>query len=119
MISQPNPSSPFQVFLRRLTNLSGTSRMLFLPRLAEGKYFDLQQLSNLSELQPFSILEKIIRGKLVALCPLVDTRIPAVTPVSKSLKILQRSAHFLFEEGGTKDLHVGWPFVRGKFSDGT
>ncbi len=26
---------------------------------------------------------------------------------------------FLFEERGSKDLYVGWPFIRGKFSDGT
>lgn len=119
MSNQPSPSSPFQVFLRRLTNLSGNSRMIFLPRLMEGKYFDLQQLSNVSDIQPFAILEKVIQEKPVTLCPLADTRVPALNSASRSLKLLQRSAHFLFEEGGTKDLHLGWPFVRGKFSDGT
>ena len=39
--------------------------------------------------------------------------------VSRKVKKLQRIDHFLFEERGSYDLHVGWPFVRGKFADGT
>src|SRR5690606_13744072 len=35
------------------------------------------------------------------------------------LKMLQRIDRLVFEERGTNDLHVGWPFVRGKFADGT
>ena len=120
MREQPNPSSsPFQVFLRRLTNLSGNNRMLFLPRISEGKHFDFQKLSFLTNLQPFSLLEKIIREKPAILCPLTDTRVPAVNQISRSLKLLSRTANFLWDEGGTKDLHLGWPFVRGKFADGT
>jgi hypothetical protein len=38
---------------------------------------------------------------------------------SRKLKVLQRTDRFLFEERGSKDLHVGWPFVHGKFNDGT
>src|SRR5690349_7849613 len=111
--------SPFQVFLRRLTNLSGNSRMLYLPRLTEGKHMDFQRLSFLNNVQSFALLEKIIRDKTVSICPLADPRVHAVNEVSRSLKMLQRTANFLFEEGGTKDLHIGWPLVRGKFSDGT
>ena len=120
-MSEPsnNSSSPFQVFLRRLTNLSGNNRMLFLRRITEGKYFDLHQLGFLNNLKPFSILEKVIKEKPATLCPQTDPRVPGVSTISRSLKLLQRTANFLFEEGGTKDLHVGWPFVRGKFMDGT
>jgi len=111
--------SPFQVFLRRLTNLSGNSRMLFLPRLSTGKHIDFQQLGFLDKLNSFSLLEKIILGKPVTLCPLADPRLAAANEMSRSLKVLHRTSNFLFEEGGTKDLHIGWPFARGKFSDGT
>lgn len=111
--------SPFQVYLRRLTNLSGNSRMLFVPRLTEGKHLDFQRFSFLNNRQPFSLLEKIIAEKSVSLCPVVDPRVAGVNEISRSLKLLQRTANFLFEEGGTRDLHIGWPFVRGKFNDGT
>jgi hypothetical protein len=93
--------------------------MLYLPRLTEGKHIDFQRLSFLNNVQSFGLLEKIIRDKPVYVCPLADPRVNGVNEASRSLKMLQRTANFLFEEGGTKDLHIGWPMVRGKFSDGT
>lgn len=133
MATLNNPKSAFHVFLRRLTNLSGSNRMLFLSRLSEGKHIDFQKFSFLSStkadaqggigqgggLNSFALLEKILRGKQVSICPIVDPRLPSGNKVSESLKVLQRSVNSLFEEGGTKDLHIGWPFVRGKFIDGT
>jgi AAA domain/Protein of unknown function (DUF4011) len=134
-MSVSNSLSPFHVFLRRLTNLSGNSRMLFISRLSEGKHIDFQRFSFLNSknteapqsikavdgLHPnsFSAIEKLLQGKQVSICPLVDPRVPSANELSKSLKALHRAAAFLFEEGGTKDLHIGWPFVRGKFLDGT
>ena len=53
------------------------------------------------------------------LCQVLDSRVEANNEESKRLKKLQRIDRFVFEERGSNDLHVGWPFVRGKFSDGT
>lgn len=39
--------------------------------------------------------------------------------ISQRLKRLHRADRFIFEEQGSNDLHIGWPIVRGKFSDGT
>src|SRR6478736_4951673 len=105
-------------YLRRLTNLSGNNRSLFLPRLSE-QVIDLHSLSQLNREKSFGIIDALIAGKKKILCAILDSRMEAVNEASRKLKKLQRIDHFLFEERGSKDLHVGWPFVRGKFSDGT
>lgn len=105
-------------YLRRLTNLSGNNRSIFLPRLSE-QFIDVHELSQFNKEKSFSIIEALIAGKKKMICPILDSRMEAANEASKKLKKLQRLDHFLFEERGSKDLHIGWPFVRGKFSDGT
>jgi len=80
---------------------------------------DLHDASQLNREKSFSIIESLIAGKKKMICPILDSRMEAANETSKKLKKLQRLDHFLFEERGSKDLHIGWPFVRGKFSDGT
>ncbi len=108
-----------QTYIRRLTNLTGNNRMLYLPRIASDQFLDAHELSQLNKEKSFAIIEALIRGTKKILCPLIDSRMEASNEASKKLKKLLRLDRFLFEERGTKDLHVGWPFVRGKFSDGT
>ena len=105
-------------YLRRLTNLSGNNRSLYLPRLSE-QFLDLHDLSQLNKEKSFGIIEALLAGKKKMLCAILDSRMEIVNEVSKKLKKLQRFDQFLFEERGSKDLHIGWPFVSGKFSDGT
>lgn len=93
--------------------------MLFLPRLSAGKHIDFQRFSQISGGTAFSALQKVLQGKTAMISPLADSRLPDVSALSRDVKTLKRSADFLFDEGGTKDLHVGWPFVRGKMNDGT
>jgi superfamily I DNA and/or RNA helicase len=106
-------------YLRRLTNLSGNNRSLFLPRLSGDQYLDIHDLSQFQKEKSFSIIESLISRKKKNICALADARMEAVNEASKKLKKLQRLDHFIFEERGSRDLHVGWPFVRGKFADGT
>lgn len=106
-------------FLRRLTNLSGRNRSLFLPRLYAEQFIDVHSFSFLKNKSSFSIIENLIAGKGSLLCAEVDSRMEANNVASKKLKILQRTDRFLFEERGSRDLYVGWPFVHGKFLDGT
>ena len=106
-------------YLRRLTNLSGNNRSLFLPRLGSEQFMDLHELSQLNKERSFTIIESLIAGKRKIVCNTTDARMEAVSEASKKLKKLQRLDHFLFEERGSRDLHIGWPFVRGKFADGT
>lgn len=108
-----------QTYLRRLTNLSGNNRSLLLLKLPAEQLLDLQELSNLNGERSFSIINALIAGKEKELCQVMDSRLEANNEASKKLKKLQRADNFLFEERGSNDLHVGWPFVRGKFNDGT
>ncbi len=106
------------LFMRRLTNLSTNNRSLFLPRLSE-QFIDVQSLSQLNGEPAFSIIEALIEGKKKSICPLQDSRMEIANEASLKLKKLNRTDEFIFDEGGSHDLHVGWPFVHGKFADGT
>lgn len=106
-------------YLRRLTNLSGNNRSLYLPRLTGDQFLDVHELSQLNKEKSFAIISSLIARKKKILCAVLDARMEAVGEASKKLKKLQRLDHFLFEERGSRDLHIGWPMVRGKFADGT
>ncbi len=106
-------------YLRRLTNLSGNNRSLYLPRLIGEQFIDVHELSQLNKEKSFAIIESLIARKKKTVCAVLDARMEAVGEASKKLKKLQRLDHFLFEERGSRDLHIGWPIVRGKFADGT
>lgn len=108
-----------QSYLRRLTNLSGNNRSLLLLRLHADQLMDLNQVNHLNGYPSFEVLKALIGGKTIKLCQVLDSRLEFNNEVSKKLKRIQRADSFLFEERGSYDLHVGWPFVRGKFSDGT
>lgn len=106
-------------YFRKLTNLSGSNRSIFLPKLSTEQHIDLQSLSQLHGEVAFKIIEALIEEKKKIICPVVDARMESANEASKKLKKLQRLDHFIFEERGSTDLHVGWPMVRGKFLDGT
>jgi hypothetical protein len=106
-------------YLRRLTNLSGNNRSLYLLRLYADQLMDVHELNQLNGLKSFEIINALIAGKDIRISSVLDSRMEAVNEASKKLKKLQRTDHFLFEERGSNDLHVGWPFIRGKFADGT
>ncbi len=106
-------------YLRRLTNLSGNNRSIYLPRLIGDQFIDIQELSQLNGEKAFNIIETLIAEKFKSICPLLDSRMEASNEASKKLKKLKRIDQFIFDERGSRDLHVGWPFIQGKFNDGT
>jgi superfamily I DNA and/or RNA helicase len=108
-----------QAYLRRLTNLTGNNRSLFLLRLPAEQLLDVHDLSFLNGDRSFEVINALIAGRDKRLCQILDSRVAANNDVSQKLKKLQRIDQFIFEERGSNDLHVGWPFVRGKFADGT
>ncbi|MBN8578603.1 MAG: DUF4011 domain-containing protein [Cytophagales bacterium] len=114
-----NTQKLLTTFLRRLTNLSGNNRSLFLARLTADQFIDVQELSQLNGEGAFTIIESLIKERPHTICPLLDTRMEAANEASKKLKKLQRIDSLIFEERGSRDLHVGWPIVQGKFKDGT
>ena len=113
-MSNPNPI--IRTYLRRLTNLSGNNRSLLLLRLHQEQLLDVQQLSFLNNEKAFEIIQSAIAGKSRKISPVLDARRADVNEASRKIKRLQRVDKFIFEERGSHDLHIGWPFVRGKFS---
>ena len=106
-------------YLRRLTNLSGNNRSLLVLRLGGDQLVDVKDFSHLNGEPSFSLIAALIAGESKRVCPILDSRMESNNLVSGRLKKLQRTERLLFEETGSRDLHVGWPFVRGKFLDGT
>jgi superfamily I DNA and/or RNA helicase len=108
-----------KTYLRRLTNLSGNSRSILLLRLANEQLIDLHKLSYLEKQNSFSIIKSLIATKPHTLCAIADARMEISNELSHKLKRLARIDDLIFEEKGSRDLHVGWPMMRGKFNDGT
>ncbi|MEZ4829221.1 MAG: AAA domain-containing protein [Bacteroidia bacterium] len=106
-------------YKHRLTNLSQSNRSLKLPRLSKSRDMDLKDLGFLEEDSPEDILLKIISGKDVRLINKLDPRHEPVNLADRRLNQIYRSVSTLFEETGTYDLFVGYPFVEGKFIDGS
>jgi len=109
-----------QTYLRRLTNLSGNNRSLLLLKIFKEQFIDLHDFDYLSNEPSYQIIHQLIAGKpTLKLCSQVDPRDTQSNEVSRRLKKLQRIERFIFEERGGKDLYIGWPFLRGKFMEGT
>ena len=109
-----------QTYLRRLTNLSGNNRSLLLLKIFTEQFIDLHEFDFLHKESSFQIIHQLISGKTsIKLCSQLDPRDTRSNEASRRLKKLQRIEKFIFEERGSKDLHVGWPFLRGKFMEGT
>jgi len=91
-----------------------------LLRLTAEQFIDLHKFDFLLNEPSFLIVQQLMAGKSrIELCKQIDPRDEDSNIVSKQLKRLFRIEKFIFQERGGKDLYVGWPFVRGKLSDGT
>ncbi len=109
-----------QTYLKRLTNLTGKNKSLFLLKLPVGRFVDVHDFDFLENRPSFDIIRGLISGKsAVPLTPVADSRDAHVNEMSLRLKKIRRLDEYVFEERGSRDLYVGWPFIRGKFSDGT
>lgn len=114
------PPSVLSAFRRRLTNLSSRNRSLLLTSLPAGQFLDLHETDFLLNKSSFSLIADLLNRKAsVPLCDVVDPRYERSNAVSRQLRRIDRTAQFIEEEQGTEDLYVGWPFVRGKFGNGT
>lgn len=114
------PPAVLKTFRRRLTNLSSRNRSLLLTNLPAGQFLDLHETDFLLNKPSFQRIADLIGRKAsVPLCDVLDARHERSNEVSRKLRRIDRTARFIEEERGTEDLYVGWPFVRGKFLDGT
>lgn len=109
-----------QSYLRRLSNLSGNNRSLLLLKLISEQFIDIHDLDYADGQPSFQVIKDLmLQKKKISLCSEVDSRSKSTNELSTRLKKISRRERFIFEERGAKDLYVGWPFIKGKFSDGT
>lgn len=109
-----------KAYLKRLTNLSTRNKSLLLTSLSAEQFLDFQDLDFLLSKPSVDVLKQVIQGNSrVALCDVADPRFEKVNEASKRLRKIARTERFIEEERGSRDLYVGYPFVKGKLSDGT
>ncbi|WP_161888950.1 AAA domain-containing protein [Pontibacter russatus] len=107
-------------YRRRLLNIGSSNRALLLLRLSREMHLDVEALDFLNSQPAFAVVEKLLSGKAsISLSPYADSRHAPVAAVSQRLRYIRRKAEIIFEERGSRELYIGWPFVHGKFSDGT
>ena len=109
-----------QSYLRRLTNLSGSNRSLLLLRLISEQCIDIHKFDFALNKPSFQIIQNLISHKAeIPVSAILDSRDKDSNKLSQHLKKIHRVDKFIFDERGSKDLYVGWPFIRGKFLDDT
>ncbi len=115
----PSPAI-LRAYRNRLTNLTGRNRSLLLTSLPAEQFLDLHDTDFLLNKPSFELIRQVLSRKAtIPVCDILDARNERVNAVSKRLRNIARTARFIEDERGTEDLYVGWPFVRGKFMDGT
>ncbi len=106
-------------YLKRLTNLTSNNRSLFLLRLNMDQFIDLHDLTFILKEGAFQIIDALIANNRINLCAQFNSRDEETNTISQRLKRISRREKFIYEEKGSKDLYVGWLFVKGRLSDGT
>ena len=109
-----------KAYLKRLTNLSTRNKSLLLSTLPSEQFLDIYNTDFLLGKTSFDVIHQLIQKKArIPLCDVQDPRFERVNEISKKLRKIARTETFIQEERGSQDLYVGYPFVRGKLSDGT
>jgi very-short-patch-repair endonuclease len=103
----------------RLTNLSQANRSLKLSRLSVRKDIDLLELGHLNQNSAAQILGRIIAGHNVVLIKQLSASDERINLGDRRLNQVFHEISTLNEETGSYDLALGYPFVEGKFLDGS
>ncbi len=113
-------ASVLRAYLRRLTNLETGNKAILLPRLSAEQDLDICDLDFLNGKPAFDTIARLLAdARPVKLIDIHDPRDENVNKVSARLKKISRRAAMIEEETGSRDLMLAWPFVRGRFPDGT
>lgn len=103
----------------RLTNISQGNRAIKLMKLSPRRDMDFTNLAFLEEDSAEDLFRKVLSGKNHRLIHKLDSRHEKTNLIDKQLNLIYRELQAIYEETGTQDLYVGYPFVEGKFADGT
>ena len=108
-----------QTYLRRLTNLSSSNRSLLLLRLSKWHDIDFQDFDFLLNKSAFEVLRPLLEGKTKTdICEIANPRMAANNIAAKRLGNISRKNQLIMGESGAQDLHVAYPFVEGRLSNG-
>jgi energy-coupling factor transporter ATP-binding protein EcfA2 len=102
----------------RLTNLSQGNRSLKLGRLSRRRDIDLLDLGGLEKASAEELLARLLSGRDLKLIQRLDPRYERTNLADRRLNQIYRQVNTLFEETGTYDLFLGYPFVEGKLASG-
>ncbi|WP_215233990.1 AAA domain-containing protein [Dyadobacter linearis] len=109
-----------KAYLKRLTNLSTRNKSLLLTHLSAEQFIDLHETDFLLGKSSIELISQLVQAKArVAVCDVADSRYEKVNLISKRLRKISRTEQFIQEERGSRDLFVGYPFIKGKLADGT
>ena len=104
--------------IRRLRNLTGRSAVLRLLTPTADRFLDVHRLDQPLERPSFAIIEELLALKQrIRIASQADPSDVEQSALSLQLPKVQRAEAFLFQERGTRDLHIGYPFIGGKLRD--
>jgi superfamily I DNA and/or RNA helicase/KaiC/GvpD/RAD55 family RecA-like ATPase len=108
-----------KTYRNRLTNISSGNKSLLHLRISKENDIDFKEFDFLNNESVIKLLEKVLKGNKINLCAKNDSRNEKSNEVSVSLNKLFRKEKFIAEERGTNDLFIGFPYVEGKFNNGS
>lgn len=112
-------NSIFQTLSHRLNDLSSKNKSLYLPRVADRGFVDIQDLDYLHGSPAFQLVSGLIsKKKSLQLIPELDPRLAEVNQLSKQLAKISFRDQLTQEESGDQGLFLAWPFVEGKLISG-
>ncbi|TAH25815.1 MAG: hypothetical protein EAZ07_06005 [Cytophagales bacterium] len=110
--------STLKYFQKRITNLSANNKSL-LALKTYANDIDLHLFDYVNHAKSFHIIEQLVQSKkAIKLCQQIDSRNEQNNILSKKLNKLQRHATLIYEEQGSIDMNIAWPFIHGKLSNG-
>ncbi|MFQ3575790.1 MAG: AAA domain-containing protein, partial [Cytophagales bacterium] len=109
--------SQLKVFKNRLSDFSGANKSIVQKRLRRNQDLDWSELNFLNGVSCFDLLKDLISGKeSVVICKTSDPRDASTNLMSSKIRLIYRQTQLIFQERGTYDLKLGFPFVHGKFN---
>ncbi|MDB5271790.1 MAG: superfamily helicase [Chitinophagaceae bacterium] len=107
------------IFRNRLLDLSSSNRSVFLPKVYKGKFSDLKSWDYLSASSSLDIVKAMLAGKTsIKIADVKHLSADQLEEVLEEAKKLIRTRQLIFDETGSADFYIGWPYVEGVMKNG-
>ena len=119
MSESPNPpDTTLKHFQRRLANISGRSKALFMLRQRAEQDIDVDLFNKAVAGSGWAIIEQLLGAKSTITLLKSAQMGSAEEQIRAKLKAISRKEKSIFEESGAADLFLAWPFVQGQLPGG-